>query len=38
MNLIYNSWLEIIVVLGLLSFQHFENLGHRLGQHLEQEQ
>jgi len=30
--------LEIIVVQGLLSFHHFENLGHCLGQHLEQQQ
>jgi len=30
--------LKIIVVQGLLSFHHFENLGHRLWQDLEQQQ
>jgi len=30
--------LEIIVVQGLLSFHRFENIGHRLVQHLEQQQ
>ena len=30
--------LKMIVVQGLLSFHHFENLGHRLWQHLQQQQ
>jgi hypothetical protein len=29
--------LKIIVVQGLLSFHHFENLGHRLRQYLKQQ-
>ena len=30
--------LKTIVVEGLLSFHHFENFGHRLRQHLKQQQ
>ena len=30
--------LTTIMVQGLLSFHHFENLGHRLQQHFEQQQ
>jgi hypothetical protein len=30
--------LTTIMVQGLLSFHHFENLGHRLRQHFEQQQ
>ena len=45
LKLSLDKWIELtvfglttIIVQGLLSFHHFENLGHRLWQHFEQQQ
>jgi hypothetical protein len=45
LKLSLDEWIELtifglttIMVQGLLSFHHFENLGHRFRQHLEQQQ
>ena len=45
LTLSLDEWTELIifglntmVVQGLLSFHHFENFGHRLQQHLQQQQ
>jgi hypothetical protein len=43
LKLSLDEWIELILglttvmVQGLLSFHHFENLGHRLQQHFEQQ-